>query len=236
VRARRALAYALDRDHYYTGGNGGLVACQLLPPGFPGYAPHCPFTSNPDTSGGYHGPDLARARAMVRKSGTKGATVTMLTNLDNPFFRERELGRVLRQLGWRVELQTPDDVGGQSFDPRVHKDISGTSWFADYPAASNFYFPLLSCASRALGSTFSLNIGHYCNPDLDRLANEALATQATDPGAADREWRRVFRVIDDDAVVLPQVHRALSVIVSKRVGNYQASSMHGTYYDQMWIR
>ena len=48
--ARRAVAYALDRDELnraWVQGRSGRpaeVTCQILPPNTPGYAPYCPYT------------------------------------------------------------------------------------------------------------------------------------------------------------------------------------------------
>ena len=49
--------------------------CQMLPPGFQGYTPSCPFTVNPNSAGTWTGPDLAKARRLVAASGTRGMKV-----------------------------------------------------------------------------------------------------------------------------------------------------------------
>ena len=49
--------------------------CQMLPPGFQGYTPSCPFTANPNPAGTWTGPDLAKARRLVAASGTRGMKV-----------------------------------------------------------------------------------------------------------------------------------------------------------------
>ena len=75
--ARRAVNLAIDRSAVARGLSGpGLSTptCQVLPPNFPGYQAYCPWTRAP-RGGRWHGPDIARARALVRASGTAGATV-----------------------------------------------------------------------------------------------------------------------------------------------------------------
>jgi hypothetical protein len=67
---RRAAARALD------GGNLAPPTCQLLPPGFAGFRPYCPFTASGTASGR---PDLATARRLVERSGTRGAHVVVLS-------------------------------------------------------------------------------------------------------------------------------------------------------------
>ena len=79
VLARRALDYALDRAHLRDlalGQGNGKVTCQVLPPDIDGFRPYCPYTVAPNAAGTWTGPDLARARELVRRSGTEGQRVT----------------------------------------------------------------------------------------------------------------------------------------------------------------
>ena len=77
--ARRAVNLAIDRAAIARrlGGPGlSIPTCQVLPPHFPGYRAYCPWTHGPH-DGRWHGPDIARARALVRASGTAGAAVEL---------------------------------------------------------------------------------------------------------------------------------------------------------------
>ena len=72
VRVRQALNYAVDRNRLVAI-NGGTItraSCQI-PPGVDGYKRYCPYTVDPDSTGTYHGPDLAKARRLVAASGTR---------------------------------------------------------------------------------------------------------------------------------------------------------------------
>jgi len=109
-------------------------------------------------------------------------------------------------------------------------------WTADYPAASNFYYNLFSCASFVPGNGGNnLNVSEYCNRDIDRLAAHALMLEQTDPGAARREWEHLDHMMTDDAPVVATVNYAIPSLVSSSVGNYQGGSS-GPIYDQMWIK
>jgi len=80
LRVRHALNLAVDRGaavKLLGGRRLAVPACQLLPPGMPGYRPYCPYTVHPNPAGTWIAPDLARARALVRASGTKGMRVTV---------------------------------------------------------------------------------------------------------------------------------------------------------------
>ena len=52
VRVHRAVNYAVNRAaivKLYGGPKTATPTCQILPPGFPGYVPYCPYTKNPTT-------------------------------------------------------------------------------------------------------------------------------------------------------------------------------------------
>ena len=52
LKARQAVNFAIDRNaavKLFGGTALGEPACQVLPPGFPGYEPYCPYTKNPGT-------------------------------------------------------------------------------------------------------------------------------------------------------------------------------------------
>src|SRR5262249_4310279 len=78
LTVRRAINYAVDRAKIDAIlGQDSRPTCQLLPPYIPGYRPYCPFTSGAKASGVWRAPDLARARAMIAASGTRGARITV---------------------------------------------------------------------------------------------------------------------------------------------------------------
>jgi peptide/nickel transport system substrate-binding protein len=230
--ARRALNYAADRRaavQLVGGPDASRATCQVLPPGFPGYRRYCPYGS---------APDLAKARALVERSGTRGMHVTYWSN---PYFESFTPFAVelLRSLGYGVSTRTraADSYYDVVGDSRTGAQIGITDWISDYPAASAFVNPLLSCASFIPRSTYNLNAAEFCNLGLDRRVRTALNAQATDPYAARGLWVRVDRQIVDEAPWVPLVNPKTVDVLSKRVGNYQYSpNGFGTPYDQLWVR
>ena len=114
ARVRRALNYAVDRGRLaeLLGSRQTHVpTCQLLPPGFPGYTPACPFTVNPNPAGTWTGPDLERARRLIAASGTRGMKVEFWGVHGLPL---EPVGRyfrsVLSKLGYRASLHTIGDL------------------------------------------------------------------------------------------------------------------------------
>ncbi len=229
VYARRAISYAVDHRRFLGGyGSGGDPTCQLLPPGFPGFAPRCPYTTNPDAAGGWHGPDMTRARQLVRRSGTEGDAVLIWWH-EALAVEGRYLAGVLRRLGYdvRLRLLVNEDYWPGAFDPGTHKNVTGIGWIADWPSPANYLQDLLACGNLPR---------MYCNPALDRLMASAFAQQERDPALADRLWRQASRVAVDDAAMIPLINGDQVVLVSERVGNYQSSDMLGPLFDQMWVK
>ncbi len=80
ILVRQALNYAINRltiVRLYGGPAFATATCQVIAPGLPGYRRYCPYTLHPRADGAYTGPNLARARRLVAKSGTSGERVAL---------------------------------------------------------------------------------------------------------------------------------------------------------------
>lgn len=241
-QARRAVAYAVDRDAL-NAANGGSeaaqVTCQVLPPNLTGYRPYCPYTLNAGPGGSWSAPDLAKARALVRASGTRGARVTFwFFAPPSAWARERRVYRKLfTTLGYRLSIRAFPDVGSYfralAKTSRTQVPQAGIdAWLADYPAPSNF-FPIMTCAN--VHNPVS-NPGHFCSPPLDREIQRALAAQSRDQAAAAALWTKADRDATDMAAIVPTGTPRNLDLVSKRVGNYQYHPLWNTLLDQLWVR
>ena len=239
--ARRAFNYALDRTKAVKllgGPSNALPTCQLMPPSMPSYQPYCPYTvGRPD--GGYHGPDLAKARALVRASGSRGMQVTVtdvIGDFNGPL--EPYLTRVLRSLGYRTTLRRlPDTPRNERFfyDPRSGIQVESNGWYADFPLPSNFY-ELVACDTRNVASAVASPV-NYCNRGLDRRAAAANRMLQTEPGAALRAWTEIDRALTDQAPLVPVSNVVIWWITSERVGNYQnGGDANGPLLSQLWVR
>jgi len=242
LKARQAVNYAIDRARimqiYHDGPGEAAVTCQILPADFPGHQPHCPYTSGP-RDGYRHGPDLATARRLAQQSGTTNVPVTVRESADK---QGKEVGaylvRLLRQLGYRATLRTPSPgaLYAAVSNSRVKVQMGPYVWAADFPTASDFFGPILSCQSFYGDPANTLNVAEYCNPHVDELASQAQAQELTDPAAARKLWAQVDRIVTDQAPWVPLENAAPTVFVSSRVGNYQQSAEYGPLLDQTWVR
>lgn len=237
---RRALNYAADRAAAVQAAGGPEVAqatCQILPPHFPGYRPYCPYTAGTRTQGSWTAPDLAKARALIAHSGTRGMKVTVWSWADlggvGPY-----AVKLLRSLGYRASMKVRGGYGYFSVvgDSRTKAQIGTYEWISDYPAASGFFNPILTCASFRPNDPGNSNLSEFCDPRIDRQIEQALTEQATNPDAARGLWERVDRQTVKQAPWVPLVNPKAVEVLSKRVGNYQFTPLLGMLIDQLWVR
>jgi ABC-type transport system substrate-binding protein/DNA-binding SARP family transcriptional activator/streptogramin lyase len=231
VPVRQALNDAVDRDaiaNLYGGLEDATPTCQIIPATIPGHRPYCPYIR-----------DLARARGLITASGTRGETVTVLTQSSiGPAFEPvgAYMVGVLRQLGYHARLHVVNaaDWGAAINDYRHPAQIATESWIADYPSAAQWITLHLSCAAWRLPTQLS-NRSQFCDPRVDRLAARAAALQVNDPSAADPLWAQADRLITNLAPWVPTVTETETDLVSRRVGNYQYVPTIGALLDQLWV-
>jgi peptide/nickel transport system substrate-binding protein len=111
-----------------------------------------------------------------------------------------------------------------------------TSWYQDYPAASDFLNVLLSCASYHPGSDSSINIAGFCDKGVDAQMKDALTTEQTDLTAGDKKWGQVDQAVMKKSPLVPLFTPKLIDFTSKRVGNYQFSKQFYMLVDQLWVK
>jgi len=240
VTVRRAINYAIDRRHMVRllddGPGAAAVTCQILPADFPGHRPYCPHKTG-SKNGTWHGPDMRKAIRLVKASHTTTVPVTVWS-----YFKDAGEGaylvRLLKRLGYQATLHT---VSADKYYPAIGNpqrkiQIGPTSWGADFPSASTFFFPVLSCRSLSQNPAYTNNSAEYCNPGTDKLAREAQAAQPTDLAASRRIWARVDRAVTAQAPWVPVDNYAWTVFVSARAENSQVHPNYGPLLDQMWVR
>jgi len=243
LRVRQALNLALDRRQVVDGYGGPLAAqptCQVLPPGLPGYLRYCPYTRDPGADGGWHAPDLARARRLVAASGTAGMQITVW-NTPTPqtaVNETRDTVTALRQLGYRASLRLlPDSTYfGYTNDSRNRAQVIDGGWSADFPSADDFIGKLTCDSYVPRNGLATTDASEFCDPAVDRQIARAAALQSSDPPAAGALWARLDRQLTDLAIWLPTVTPSETDLISRRAGNYQYNPVWGALIDQIWVR
>jgi peptide/nickel transport system substrate-binding protein len=229
VNARRAMSLAIDRRAFFAAAGGTDAVrstCHIIPPGLPGYRPTCP-------SGG---PDLAAARRLVARSGTRGTRVTLRAGEGQEAVAPL-LERALRSLGYRTSVRwlSFNRYYGTVGDSRTRAQVGLRSWGSDYPATSSF-LGQFTCRSFVPRSPDNQNFSQFCDPGADDLMRRATALQTIDPRAADALWARAERRVLSAVPAIPMINLLTTDLVSTRVRNDQYHPQWGLLLDQMSVR
>jgi peptide/nickel transport system substrate-binding protein len=239
-KARQAVAYAIDRNQMVKLFGGPVLAapvCQVLPPGFPGHEPYCPFTKDPGTK--WSAPDMEKAKQLVEESGTKGQKVTIIAE-DRAVSKAIGvyLQSVLSELGYQAEVKPISANIQFTYIQNTNNKVqmSITQWYQDYPAASDFLYVLFGCESFHEGSDSSVNISGFCDKEINDKMKKALELGVEDQAAANKMWTEIDKAVTDKAPAAALFTPKHLDFVSKRVGNFQFNSQYYWMVTQSWVQ
>ncbi|MGE0240357.1 MAG: ABC transporter substrate-binding protein [Parvibaculaceae bacterium] len=239
-KARQAVAYAIDRNALVKIFGGPVLAspvCQVLPPGFPGHEPYCPFTKDPGAK--WSAPDMEKAKQLVEESGTKGQKVTIIAE-DKAISKSIGiyLQSVLNELGYQAEVKPISANIQFTYIQNTNNKVqmSITQWYQDYPAASDFLYVLFGCESFREGSDSSVNISGFCDKEINDKMKKALELGVEDPEAANKMWAEIDKAVTDKAPAAGLFTPKHLDFVSKRVGNFQFNSQYYWMVTQSWVQ
>jgi peptide/nickel transport system substrate-binding protein len=235
LAVREAVQTAFDRGAF-----GRLLTpeytttCNILPPGYPGYQRGCAY-------GGSESTRCAKARALVRLSGQRGARVVVWTPAPVAF-EGRYMVSLLDKLGLHASLRTvPASQIEQYFigdilNPRKRIQTGYIGWNADYPSSLAFFTQQLSCAAFSTNPQINSNVSEFCDPRIDAEIKHASLEQVLDPPAATLLWQKLERNLLSLAPLVPTYNGRGIVFLSKRVGNFQYNPQWGVLLDQLWVK
>jgi len=240
LKARQAVNYAIDRNalvKIFGGPKLATPSCQVLPPGFPGHVDYCPYTKNPGKT--WSAPDLAKAKQLVKESGTAGQKVAVVSSDDEVNKATAVyLQSVLNSIGYKASVKP---ISGNIFftyaqNTKNKVQINVQQWYQDYPAASDFLHVLFGCESFHPGSDSSINIAGFCDKSINAKMHHALATALDSETAANREWAQIDKLVTDAAPMATLFTPKHIDFLSKRVGNFVFSKQFYWLVDQSWVQ
>lgn len=240
IRVRRAVNYAVNRRAFVRvlGPTVAQLTCQVLPRFFAGWKAYCPYTRDPNRAGTWIAPDLARAKRLVRLSGTAGMRVTAWFPDTQVPALASAVRSLLTSLGYRATIKVLPLARfvGAVRDSRTRAQIGIDGWIADYPTPSNVILPTLSCVALRTDTPANTNEARFCDRRIDAKMRTALQEEASDPNEANRIWAHIDRELVDRAPWAPVYNLKWSDFVSHRVGNHEYSLEWHTLVDQLWVR
>jgi peptide/nickel transport system substrate-binding protein len=212
----------------YGGRLTATPTCQLLPPGLPRYRPYCPYTRRPGADGPWRAPGLARARALVAASGTRGERISAYGFPGGgPACTTvmRYAARVLRELGYRAEAHIVPQ--GSYFKTNWSAAQMACIGAEDFQPAD--FFGIFGCSSPSDNHWF-------CDRRLDAEVQRGRMFEGTDPRAASALFTKLDREVTDRAIFLPLVNPHFYDFVSARVKNYVDDPQFGLFVDRASLR
>jgi peptide/nickel transport system substrate-binding protein/oligopeptide transport system substrate-binding protein len=167
VRVRQAINHAVDVKRMLDQlvGGRGRVAAGVVPP----------ILEGADTTRAPYSYDPALAKQLLAQAGyPKGIDVELWTSQTPIYVRMAEtLQGYLNAANIRTKLVQREAAAAREAARKGQTDLFIRDWYADYPDAENFLYPLLHSANKGVGGNYSF----YANADFDRLVTQARAEQ-----------------------------------------------------------
>jgi len=161
VRVRRAIAQAIDVPALLKEllAGRGRVAAGVVPPSLEGA----------DTTRRIIPFDSSDARAAVVAAGfPNGIDLELWCSQSSPFPRiAQTIQAYLSSAGIRVKIVQRDASSMRAAARAGKTDLVLKDWYADYPDAENFLYPLLHSANRGAGG----NVSFFSNTAFDQLVD-----------------------------------------------------------------
>jgi peptide/nickel transport system substrate-binding protein len=241
VQARQAINYAANRTAYVKIAGGpslAVPACQILPPNFPSYKAYCPYTTGKQTV--WSGPNVAKAKALVKASGTLGDKVVVDgTNDQVGTALAEQMVSDLNSIGYKATTQLLSTGAQYPFVQNSTNsskwNVGWSAWYQDYPAPADFLNVLLGCNTIHPNSDASPNIAAYCDKSTQAQINKAESEEASDPSAAAALWTQIDHE-DTNAAPWVDLYNPKQIdFLSKDVHGYEWNPQWYILIDRLWL-
>ncbi len=211
---RQAVNMAINKQFILRLINGrGTVDNSVLPPNMPGYGPVKGYAYNPTA-----------AKALLSKAGYPSGFSTVLYS-DNIDPNPKIIAAIqpqLAQIGIKATLRAIDGNALQQSQSDPHKlPMVWAAWFEDFPDPSDFYGPILSCAS-AVPGTF--NWSWTCQPKTDAFAQQLRVM--TNQKERLSQYHSLDQMVMDHAPWVPVYHPIYYTM--------HGAGVRGIYYHDAW--
>ena len=159
ARVRQAINHAIDIgtivERLVSG--RGTRAAGVIPPALAGY----------DSTRRPYAFDPAKARQLLAAAGhPDGIDVDLWTSTTPIYVRIAEtIQAYLNAVGIRTKVVQRESAASRAAARKGETDMILKDWYADYPDAENFLYPLLHSANKGAGG----NVSFYANPRFDSL-------------------------------------------------------------------
>jgi peptide/nickel transport system substrate-binding protein len=232
LEVRQAVNYAVDSRALERIFGGRLQpTCNFLPPGYAGNGyvkiDPCPY-GDPNGPG-----NIAKAKALVAKSGYKGMSVTVWGNTKDPrpaivdYLRD-----VLNQIGFKAKTKVLDQqvYFGTVGLKKTQAQAGFTDWFSDFPHPADFFQPNLSKA--ALQSSPTFNFEFKSNPVVDAGLKKLTPL---DPKTVADQWAKLDRAVVENGDVTVYGNELSTSFFSDRIDVKNCNGVSPVYKND-WLQ
>jgi peptide/nickel transport system substrate-binding protein/oligopeptide transport system substrate-binding protein len=220
VRVRQAINHAVDTRtilRQLMGGRGFVT---------PGVV--SPILEGADTSRARYAYDVAKAKQLLAAAGhPNGIDVELWHSQDAVIARlSQAVQGYLNAAGIRTKLVQRDAASAREAARKGETDMTVKTWYADYPDADSFLYPLLYSGSKGPGG----NVSFYANPAFDKLVLAARREQDDAKRAA--LYRSADSLAYADAPLVPLLFYNDLYAVQPWIRNFKVPTI---FNGQRWI-
>jgi ABC-type transport system substrate-binding protein len=163
ARVRQAINYALDIDRIIERlvGGRGTHAAGVIPPALAGYdSARKPYTYDPK-----------KAKELLAAAGhPNGLDIELWVGMTPIYQRIAEtMQAYLNAVGIRTKIVQRESAAARGAARKGQTDLFLKDWYADYPDAEDFLYPLLHSSNKGAGG----NVSFYQNATFDSLVTAA---------------------------------------------------------------
>ena len=148
-RVRQAINYAIDTDRIIERliSGRGTRAAGVIPPALGGY----------DSTRRAYPYDPAKAKALLAAAGhPNGIDVELWTSLTPIYVRMAQtIQAYLNEVGIRTKIVQRESAASRGAARKGQTDMILKDWYADYPDAEDFLYPLLHSSNKGAGGNVS---------------------------------------------------------------------------------
>jgi ABC-type transport system substrate-binding protein len=161
VRVRQAINYAIDINRIIERliSGRGTRAAGVVPPALAGY----------DSARHAYPYDPEKAKALLVAAGhPNGIDIELWTSVTPIYLRMAEtIQAYLNKVGIRTKLVQRESAASRGAARKGQTDMILKDWYADYPDAEDFLYPLLHSVNRGAGG----NVSFFANAAFDSIVN-----------------------------------------------------------------
>ncbi len=222
--AREAVVTGLNETAYSRLGSGTLApACFFLPPAIPGHPTGaCPY-GTPGTG------NMAKAKALLKKSGMEGAKVTVWTEQRVPRLQwGTAYTQYLNQLGFKAtQKEIADATYFQTVgELKLHPQTGFADWNQDFPDPVDFYGVLLD--GHAILPTNNENFGEVNDPKINAAVSKLGQIPVAKLQQDSSQWQKIDEYVAKKAYVAVFGYQKFPFFASDRM-NYPALKVNPLY-------